>query len=143
MQPVEYTRFKKYIEATCRPDVWARRMRLAPELIERRHDSINSLVASVDGNSRDKSWLSSALSAGEVERDEIGRLCFPPPSAELPDDEAERGTLMWLLDLVCACDVHVSVRYMRQAVARAWRTAEEMRALGKVWACDRWEDKDS
>lgn len=154
MQPVEYIRFKKYIEATSRPDVWEKRMRMAPELIERRHDSINSLVTSVKGNSRDKAWISSALAAGEIVRDETGRLHFPKPEAPAPVKalspfgyvEEEPGTLEWLLDQVWACDSRVSVGYMEMKIEEAWRRAEEMRALGKQWVMNdetgigHWED---
>ncbi len=146
MQPHEYTAFKKYVEATSRPDVWAKRMRLAPELIELRHDSINSLVGAIDGNTRDRVWLSSALSAGAVERDEMGRLRLPPAAPS--SGEAEEGTLDWLLDKVWACDEHVSISYMLQAIENAWHRAADARAAGKHWKHNEtndswaWADKE-
>jgi len=125
-------------------------MKMAPELIERRHDSINSLVRAVEGNTKDQEWLSTAIKAGEVVRDEMGRLHLPDPVAELPaaDDEPERGTLGWLLDQLWACDEHVSLSYMTEMITHAWGRAADARAVGKHWVVDadsgrggHWENK--
>jgi hypothetical protein len=139
MQPLEYARFKNHIEATSRPDVWEKRMRMAPELIELRHDSINSLVAAVQGNSRDKAWLSNALQAGEVVRDEMGRLGLPKPSAAAPTGE-EKGSLDWFLEQLWECDAHVSISFMECTIRTAWQRALDMRAEGLHYVVDEETD---
>lgn len=60
--------FRAYIERTGRSETWARRKKLVHELNEHYHQSIQGLVASVGGNSRDRVWVSQAIRDGEITR---------------------------------------------------------------------------
>ena len=145
-------RFINYVDTTTRPDAREKRRQLLSALDGQTCWSINELVDTVHGNSRDKAWCSSALAAGEIVRLENGRLGLPcdlKTAPEVPSaGELERGTLDWLIDQLFACDAHVSMSYMTQTIERAWDRAEGARALGKHWKHNEandtwyWADKE-
>lgn len=142
MQPSDTTEFFNYIERTSRPDVQAKRRLLARPLIEAKYSSINLLVRAIDGNTRDRVWVSQALKDGAIVRGPEGELQLPEASAEEPElgEGLEYGSLDWLLEQLLACGAHVSVLFMRENIAHAWNRAAGARACGKVWKLDKASD---
>lgn len=72
MQQPEIARFLNHVEATSRQSAWAKRKMLVKSLLAEKYSSINELVRSVDGNTRDKAWVSQAFKDGHIVRSAEG-----------------------------------------------------------------------
>ncbi len=89
---------------------------LVKPLMEWKYSSINQLVRAVDGNSRDKAWVSEALKAGHIERGLQGALGLPTDEP-MTDDEAE-------LEAVYRAILEMNDGEMAGALDKACRVAQ-------------------
>lgn len=93
METAEMKRFFDYVDSTSRVDAQERRRSMHRPLSGHACRNIQSLVAAVNGNSRDRAWASEALKRGELVRLPDGALALPNPRRAQPDPA------VWLAEL--------------------------------------------
>lgn len=124
MQKPEIARFFDYVSRTSRANVHEKRKRLAHALSEGKYFSIYALVRSIDGNTRDRVWVSQALKDDAIIRRENGALMLNEDEP-MSQDEAELERAYRAVMEISDYEMSIALdRAMREAQARIERSRE-------------------